>query len=47
MGKNYWISPQLLEHVDRGECLPVIVKDQVFALGGTVLSLAMMTEVPF
>ena len=47
LGKSHWISPQLLEGVENHEHLPVTIKDQIFALGGTVLSLCVMGDVAF
>ena len=42
LGKNYWLSPQLLQNVEKGEDPPITVKDQIFALGGVILSLCLL-----
>ena len=47
LGKSYWISPQLLVDVHRGYLSQTTVKDHLFSLGGTILSLCSMQEVPF
>lgn len=49
LGKNYNLSPQLLlsHQTEEEEEGTVTTKDQIFALGATLLSLCLMKDLPF
>ena len=47
LGKNYYLSPQLLLSLQTEEEGAVTTKDQIFALGATLLSLCLMKDLPF
>lgn len=47
LGKNNCISPQLLLNMESGVIGGVKIKDHIFSLGATLLSICLMKEVVF